>query len=180
MTMRDALTSLSPAFSIPSKSSVLADLGDRVRALVPSYRYGDTSVPIDGPQRNLDRLLDTLAEYMVNPYTSTQAPFDYAMPEQAAVGWMMGGYEGTGPFGKGLYASTRVFLVWAPWWQASQPYLLLTTPMQVVSDGALVEEIPDHISRCALRPHRTLDEAMKTLGKLKMGKWKGCSSATLL
>ncbi len=88
-TLRDVLQNVAPAFNIPTHAAVLNDLAMRAEALVPSYEYGHTLTNGAG---DFDQMLDTMAEYMVNPYTSTQAPFDYAMPEQAAVGWMMGGY----------------------------------------------------------------------------------------
>ena len=88
-TLRDVLQNVAPAFNIPTHAAVLSDLAMRAEALVPSYEYGHTLTNGAG---DFDQMLDTMAEYMVTPYTSTQAPFDYAMPEQAAVGWMMGGY----------------------------------------------------------------------------------------
>lgn len=93
MTMGEALANLSPVFSIPSKTAVLADLADRAAALAPPYEYGHTLTNRAG---DFDQILHAMAEYMVNPDTATLAPFDYAMPEMAAVGWMAGGYEAEG------------------------------------------------------------------------------------
>lgn len=137
---------------------MLADLADRAAALAPPYEYGHTLTNRAG---DFDQILHAMAEYMVNPDTATLAPFDYAMPEMAAVGWMAGGYEAEGPFGRGWYASTRVFLVWAPWWQVHSPYLLMTTPMKMVADGATVDEIPEHVSDCGLRSNRTMNDAIR-------------------
>lgn len=127
-TLSEMLKNTAPLFGMPTVDAVVKDLARLAESLNPSYEYGHTLTNGAG---DFDQMLTTLAEAMVNPNTATIPPFDYAMPEQAAFGWMLGGYKAHGPFGTGQYASTRVFLLWAPWWQVKAPYLVLNTPMQL-------------------------------------------------
>lgn len=171
-TLRDVLQNVAPAFNIPTHAAVLNDLAMRAEALVPSYEYGHTLTNGAG---DFDQMLDTMATYMVDPNTDTLGPFDYAIPEKAAFGWMAGGYKANGPFGEGHYASTRVFIIWAPWWSTRSPYMVMTTPMQMVAEGKIHDEIPEHVRPRKIVNCWTFSDAIRTLRQRSMGLWNGCT-----